>query len=146
MATIALQPRSSMTCVDWFGRMNVSAHDALNWIVCYHVMQLLYCLLQVFGRLISFQYQKSWRCFATSSKSMTEEQNWFQTSLLLAALPLRHMITVSELQLSVWSFHQAAPLSSWMEANCLQSSTLGKATRLALNWHDAAYHLVFPQR
>ena len=75
---------------------------------------------------------------------------WFQTNLLLAALPLRRLasLAVSELQLSVatplWLFTERQSLPSWIEFNCLRSAAVGKAARLSIYWHDAACRLVIP--
>ena len=46
------------------------------------------------------------------------------------------LLAISELQLSAamspWLFHRVASLSSWLEVNCLQSATVGKAGRCLL--------------
>ena len=74
----------------------------------------------------------------------------FQTSLPLGRYAAWSELAVSELQLSaatsLWLYHQAASLPSWIEFNCLRSAAVGKAARLSINWLDAACRSVIPLR
>ena len=35
--------------------------------------------------------------------------------------------------------HSVALLQSWIEVNCMQSTAVGKAARLSIDWQEAAY-------
>ena len=56
---------------------------------------------------------------------------WFQTSLLLAALPLRRVITACRFMVTDLSshtalvYHREQSLQSWIEVNCLRSAAVG---------------------
>ena len=75
---------------------------------------------------------------------------WFQTSLPLAALPLRSVIIACCFRVAVLSGNAALALSpsgiapEWIEFNCLRSAAVGKAARLSIYWLDAACRLVIP--
>ena len=77
---------------------------------------------------------------------------WFQTSLLLAALPLRRVIIACHFRVTALSGHATLAFppsgiaSKLNKVNCLWSAALGKEARLSINWVDAAYRLVFPLR
>ena len=75
---------------------------------------------------------------------------WFQTSLPVAALPLRRVIIACCFRVTALSIHTALALSpsgiapdpSWIEFNCLWSAAVGKAAGLSIYWQNAAYRLV----
>ena len=77
---------------------------------------------------------------------------WFQTSLPLAALPLRRVITACHFKVAALSGHIVlafSPIGIGFKLNRSQLSavaTVGKAARLLIDWLDAAYRLVFPLR
>ena len=63
---------------------------------------------------------------------------WFQSSLLLAALPRDHRLLFQSCSSQLWLYYWAASLSSWIEFNCLRSAAVGKAARLSIYWQDVA--------
>ena len=73
---------------------------------------------------------------------------WFQTSLLLAALPLRHMIIACHFRVAALNGHTALAFSPSGIALKLNRSQLwcvafSKAARSSIDWFAAAYCLVF---
>ena len=82
--------------------------------------------------------------------SKEKEEGWFQTSSLLALLPLCRMIITCHFRVTALSgqaalaFSQRGIASKLNKINSLQSAALSKAGRLLVDWHVSAYRLVFP--